>query len=64
MTVDGNGIVDAPITLFVSEMECITCQTPPSNTDATVSSVYFSERLSWAKVPETLEWAIFMNIFV
>ena len=39
MTVDGNGIVDAPITLFVSEMECITCQTPPSNTDATVSSI-------------------------
>ena len=37
MTVDGNGIVDAPLTQFVSEMECITCQTPPSNTDATVS---------------------------
>ena len=45
MTVDGNGIVDAPITLFVSEMECITCQTPPSNTDATVSSPHFLKGL-------------------
>ena len=37
MTTDGNGIVDAPLTKFVSEMECITCQTPPNNKDATVS---------------------------